>query len=31
VGEAQDFVAHRNAAHLRTDLDHDASQIAALP
>ena len=31
VGEAEDLVAHRDAAHLRTDLHHDAGQVAALP
>jgi hypothetical protein len=31
VGEAEDLLAHRDPAHLRTDLHDDAGQIAALP
>jgi hypothetical protein len=31
VGETQNLIAHRKAAHLRADLHHDTGQIAALP
>jgi hypothetical protein len=31
MSEAQDLIAHREAADVRADLGHDAGQIAALP
>ena len=31
MSEAQNLIAHRDAAHPRADLHHDAGQIAALP